>query len=135
MENRIDECRLGLLASTCRRPPRGPPNSDSGSSRGRCLSSAEPRRVAAQTSGQFDRCVEQGVGHPRDHVFRKANLRARDSQRASQRVRRSEDRYGKGCDVRFRSEEHTSELQSLMRISYDVFCLKKKKNKKYEPTK
>src|SRR3546814_3258242 len=27
-----------------------------------------------------------------------------------------------------RSEEHTSELQSLMRISYDVFCLKKKHN-------
>src|SRR3546814_1872921 len=31
-----------------------------------------------------------------------------------------------------RSEEHTSELQSLMRISYAVFCLKKKKNKKYD---
>src|SRR3546814_10583255 len=30
-----------------------------------------------------------------------------------------------------RSEEHTSELQSLMRISYAVFCLKKKKRKKY----
>src|SRR3546814_5895566 len=30
---------------------------------------------------------------------------------------------------RFRSEEHTSELQSIMRISYAVFCLKKKKNK------
>src|SRR3546814_4262034 len=30
----------------------------------------------------------------------------------------------------FRSEEHTSELQSLMRISYAVFCLKKKKNNK-----
>src|SRR3546814_7134081 len=30
---------------------------------------------------------------------------------------------------RVRSEEHTSELQSLMRISYAVFCLKKKKNK------
>src|SRR3546814_5757069 len=30
-----------------------------------------------------------------------------------------------------RSEEHTSELQSLMRISYAVFCLKKKKNKKH----
>src|SRR3546814_3567014 len=29
-----------------------------------------------------------------------------------------------------RSEEHTSELQSLMRISYAVFCLKKKKRKK-----
>src|SRR3546814_1292954 len=31
---------------------------------------------------------------------------------------------------RMRSEEHTSELQSLMRISYAVFCLKKKKKKK-----
>src|SRR3546814_3392813 len=30
--------------------------------------------------------------------------------------------------MRPRSEEHTSELQSLMRISYAVFCLKKKKN-------
>src|SRR3546814_20515163 len=30
-----------------------------------------------------------------------------------------------------RSEEHTSELQSLMRISYAVFCLKKKKKPKY----
>src|SRR3546814_1108579 len=30
-----------------------------------------------------------------------------------------------------RSEEHTSELQSLMRISYAVFCLKKKKKKHY----
>src|SRR3546814_8653205 len=35
-------------------------------------------------------------------------------------------------DVAPRSEEHTSELQSLMRISYAVFCLKKKNtNKKY----
>src|SRR3546814_1354606 len=32
-----------------------------------------------------------------------------------------------GEDVDWRSEEHTSELQSLMRISYAVFCLKKKK--------
>src|SRR3546814_3901487 len=31
-----------------------------------------------------------------------------------------------------RSEEHTSELQSLMRISYAVFCLKKKKKTKYQ---
>src|SRR3546814_9333505 len=30
--------------------------------------------------------------------------------------------------LRLRSEEHTSELQSLMRISYAVFCLKKKNN-------
>src|SRR3546814_3711078 len=33
-----------------------------------------------------------------------------------------------------RSEEHTSELQSLMRISYAVFCLKKKKNRTYNLT-
>src|SRR3546814_6412164 len=32
-----------------------------------------------------------------------------------------------------RSEEHTSELQSLMRISYAVFCLKKKKKKLTKP--
>src|SRR3546814_10536595 len=31
----------------------------------------------------------------------------------------------------WRSEEHTSELQSLMRISYAVFCLKKKKKNKH----
>src|SRR3546814_5111312 len=38
--------------------------------------------------------------------------------------------YRGGCNfeaVGLRSEEHTSELQSLMRISYAVFCLKKKK--------
>src|SRR3546814_1393659 len=34
---------------------------------------------------------------------------------------------GHGCQLCERSEEHTSELQSLMRISYAVFCLKKKK--------
>src|SRR3546814_1258262 len=34
---------------------------------------------------------------------------------------------------RLRSEEHTSELQSLMRISYAVFCLKKKNNTKTQP--
>src|SRR3546814_5904406 len=34
--------------------------------------------------------------------------------------------YGRGGGMIERSEEHTSELQSLMRISYAVFCLKKK---------
>src|SRR3546814_2859235 len=37
-------------------------------------------------------------------------------------------RRGRAARRRTRSEEHTSELQSLMRISYAVFCLKKKKN-------
>src|SRR3546814_3154815 len=41
---------------------------------------------------------------------------------------RTEMRFG----ITHRSEEHTSELQSLMRISYAVFCLKKKKHTKNE---
>src|SRR3546814_1976137 len=36
-------------------------------------------------------------------------------------------------ETRFRSEEHTSELQSLMRISYAVFCLKKKQQHSNNP--
>src|SRR3546814_6504587 len=59
---------------------------------------------------------------------------ARCFARRSQHCRRSEPslRYTSGSDRRGRrwtverSEEHTSELQSLMRISYAVFCLKKK---------
>src|SRR3546814_9826275 len=39
-------------------------------------------------------------------------------------------RLSVGVPATVRSEEHTSELQSLMRISYAVFCLKKKKNTK-----
>src|SRR3546814_3542966 len=35
-------------------------------------------------------------------------------------------------DEKARSEEHTSELQSLMRISYAVFCLKKKNRKQHD---
>src|SRR3546814_1369955 len=46
----------------------------------------------------------------------------RDDRHPGRRAARPHDRD--------RSEEHTSELQSLMRISYAVFCLKKKKTKK-----
>src|SRR3546814_11831907 len=44
-------------------------------------------------------------------------------------VAQREDTHGYSTSKGIRSEEHTSELQSLMRISYAVFCLKKKKNK------
>src|SRR3546814_4459048 len=44
------------------------------------------------------------------------------------RYRSSGHRAGPHSRRHRRSEEHTSELQSLMRISYAVFCLKKKKN-------
>src|SRR3546814_5708420 len=43
------------------------------------------------------------------------------------RDRHSLDYAMEGVDYIFRSEEHTSELQSLMRISYAVFCLNKNK--------
>src|SRR3546814_7230330 len=51
-----------------------------------------------------------------------------DTGRAGPYQRRRRVAYG-GLfnDQRLRSEEHTSELQSLMRISYAVFCLHKKK--------
>src|SRR3546814_14854612 len=48
---------------------------------------------------------------------------------AGERVRVELERVVVGEQERERSEEHTSELQSLMRISYAVFCLKKKKHK------
>src|SRR3546814_6968587 len=54
---------------------------------------------------------------PRRHAL---FLAAKAAERAEQRAA---DRH--------RSEEHTSELQSLMRISYAVFCLKKKKKHKH----
>src|SRR3546814_9026266 len=44
-------------------------------------------------------------------------------------LRAKEELAGKTVILNLRSEEHTSELQSLMRISYAVFCLKKKKKK------
>src|SRR3546814_4718345 len=66
----------------------------------------------------------------------RAQRRRRDLDKGPQRQRPDEDADGGGDenavhrrDVE-RSEEHTSELQSLMRISYAVFCLKKKKQTK-----
>src|SRR3546814_6574566 len=51
-------------------------------------------------------------------------------------VSRSDNRcVGLAADEVRRSEEHTSELQSLMRISYAVFCLKKNKRKKQQENK
>src|SRR3546814_8696536 len=76
-------------------------------------------RAAARRYG----CAAAGRGYgARLHLrneWRYARLRARYACRDARR--RGEVALG-------RSEEHTSELQSLMRISYAVFCLKKKTN-------
>src|SRR3546814_3240369 len=56
------------------------------------------------------------------------------SPRASAGVPAVSSRAEASERVSVRSEEHTSELQSLMRISYAVFCLKKKKKSKQQNT-
>src|SRR3546814_11585993 len=75
-------------------------------------------------------CVQQ-IGQLRAPITRRARQRDRRKERglrhADLRVGRRHAAFG-GGDVGARSEEHTSELQSLMRISYAVFCLKKKKH-------
>src|SRR3546814_12649693 len=73
---------------------------------------------------------------PYTTLFRSAVARGGAQPKAERRSEWIvEVRLGKPCDAGlppwtrgsvFRSEEHTSELQSLMRISYAVFCLKKK---------
>src|SRR3546814_8127631 len=94
---------------------------------------------------RFLRAAGRRIARERDSTVRHAlslgsARRARRSRRLAQprqrrlvrrlcaRAVRSARRAG---DALGRSEEHTSELQSLMRISYAVFCLKKKKTKKH----
>src|SRR3546814_1315395 len=60
------------------------------------------------------------------HIFRVGN---RTGLASGKTVLAVEQKLEKDTPQPFRSEEHTSELQSLMRISYAVFCLKKKKTK------
>src|SRR3546814_10175399 len=74
--------------------------------------------------------VEAGremVGDRRRNIERAA-VGMVDAQPAAVQMQLVADRAGQ------RSEEHTSELQSLMRISYAVFCLKKKKDKQHSHT-
>src|SRR3546814_6504790 len=72
-----------------------------------------------QMEHQRNRTQQQGEGdwHPKGHESQQGNDKNEDVH-----VARSPR-----CCRQKRSEEHTSELQSLMRISYAVFCLKKKK--------
>src|SRR3546814_3815491 len=82
---------------------------------------ARPERVGSHTLlAEFLRPAERAHRHG---VFRHG-----PRQPFGEPARVEVDRRSDGQDVR-RSEEHTSELQSLMRISYAVFCLKKKNKK------
>src|SRR3546814_10560997 len=77
---------------------------------------------------------------PYTTLFRSVLSRWREIPRRDYRPRqcaRGQSRHRAHMTMlhRQRSEEHTSELQSLMRISYAVFCLKKKKNKPQQKNK
>src|SRR3546814_12520310 len=61
---------------------------------------------------------------PYTTLFRSPGVRAGRDDLSQLRARRHGGQFDRRAA---RSEEHTSELQSLMRISYAVFCLKKKK--------
>src|SRR3546814_2974482 len=67
-------------------------------------------------------------GEPRLPVLPWQGLRPEDRRR-KEKPRPAEAGRGERGRGNIRSEEHTSELQSLMRISYAVFCLKKNNNK------
>src|SRR3546814_7439609 len=96
-----------------------------------------PRSTRTDTLFPYTTLFRSGAGQPRVEILLKGGDGALP--------RRAGQRAGVGCPVDLvadardrdrtgRSEEHTSELQSLMRISYAVFCLKKKKHKNTTPT-
>src|SRR3546814_3772029 len=85
-------------------------------------SSASAPRIPAPTVAPCPRCYAEPSAHrqfPLPPLLAASNHNPLPWQRARKAVR---------PPAPARSEEHTSELQSLMRISYAVFCLKKKKN-------
>src|SRR3546814_5191251 len=72
--------------------------------------------------------VEEGSAYPDDELYTAETIVRNVRVLATDQRYNALDENGKTPVRTFgRSEEHTSELQSLMRISYAVFCLKKKK--------
>src|SRR3546814_12259035 len=66
-------------------------------------------------------------GAPASSSRHQISARRPAAAQAASSCSRSDQAAAAGAAVPLRSEEHTSELQSLMRISYAVFCLKKTK--------
>src|SRR3546814_10844136 len=95
--------------------------------------------LAVETQGRhrYFRLAERDVAQLLESLmgvaYRVGAVRLRSCPRepALRKARVCYDHHAGELGVLIRSEEHTSELQSLMRISYAVFCLKKKKNTKY----
>src|SRR3546814_4027305 len=80
-----------------------------------------PRSTRTDTLFPYTTLFRSLLGHARSRPARRLDARAR--RLADARAHPGPERHPGS----HRSEEHTSELQSLMRISYAVFCLKKKK--------
>src|SRR3546814_2996830 len=90
------------------------------------------RRQAARHRvdfGQRGQIVVEQFGQDRLRRPRRHRARKAEAQMAFGIEAQGEGRLVAGALASRRSEEHTSALQSLMRISYAVFCLKKKKTK------
>src|SRR3546814_1328968 len=82
-----------------------------------------PRSTRTDTLFPYTTLFRSGKGAQGAH---RAHGRPAPGVQGAARVRDAVRRRGADHPRRWRSEEHTSELQSLMRISYAVFCLKKK---------
>src|SRR3546814_5235902 len=88
------------------------------------------RIPSEKSGGDPDGPRQKVAGRPLQRVSQAPLLVANPADRECHLKTRSYTRSsspGAAAPVFGRSEEHTSELQSLMRISYAVFCLKKKK--------
>src|SRR3546814_15107260 len=73
-----------------------------------------------------ERVSLRGLPARRTRLMRGTRRRLHRSRRIVDRRKRGR-LWRRGCRLHWRSEEHTSELQSLMRISYAVLCLKKQR--------
>src|SRR3546814_1547242 len=91
---------------------------------------AREQRGAVRLAPFKERCVVDEAVFDDLGIARPQFARRQGSKRA--RIDEHQGRLMEGADQILRSEEHTSELQSLMRISYAVFCLKKKKHRSTE---
>src|SRR3546814_10772943 len=79
-------------------------------------------------AGQFVMSREPDIGMALEIFKDFGELRRNQRPPSELAVDRYVDQRARFLGIEVRSEEHTSELQSLMRISYAVLCLKKKKN-------
>src|SRR3546814_9188956 len=87
-------------------------------------------RPCPALAGEIDHRCDKAAAHPQGGRLGRAVKPRHERGQAGQRPASNEGeaaaKHDQRCNEDFRSEEHTSELQSLMRISYAVFCLKKK---------